>query len=102
VGFFRANRKLIFTVLLVAPAVEFLAFKSLETVPLDVGYPAGTRQWIKNLGWPGVIIHYPALRFFTGTEPAFAYFVVGYIDALVGIVAGILLWRLARRLISTL
>jgi hypothetical protein len=100
-GFVRTNRRLVFTVLLVAVAVEVLAFKSLETVPLDVGYPPGTSQWIKILGWPGLIIHYPAFMFFTGTEPMFAYFVVGYIDAFVAIAAVIFLWRLTRRLSST-
>jgi hypothetical protein len=100
-GFIRTTRRLAFTVLLAAVGVEILAFKSLETVPLDVGYAPGTSQWIKSLGWPGIIIHYPASWFFTGTETMFAYFVVGYIDALVVIVAVIFLWRLARRLIST-
>jgi hypothetical protein len=98
------SRKLFLTALLVAVAMEVLAFQSLETVPLDIDYPPGTSDWVKLLEWPGIIIHYPALFLYDWIEPLFpwklALFVLGYLDALIVISVIVFLWRVGRRVIS--
>jgi hypothetical protein len=77
--------------------MEALAFQSLSTVPVDMGCPPGTSEWIKLLGWPVIIIHYPALILNVWSElllpwkPALC--VVGYVDSLIVISVIVFLWR---------
>jgi hypothetical protein len=103
-GLVRTDRKLVLTVLLAALLMEILAFQSLATVPLDIGYPPGTSEWIKLLGWPGIIIYYPALVLDNWLEPLvpliLSLCVLGYLDSLILIALVIFLWRLGRRVIS--
>lgn len=103
-GFIRTHRKLVFTILVAAIAVEFLAFESLNTVPIDIGYPPGTSKWVILLGWPGLIIHYPALVLDNWLEPLFplrlTLCVLGYLDSLIVVTAVVFLWHLSRRVIS--
>lgn len=104
-GFIRTNGKRVFPVFLAAVAMEILAFKSLETVPLDIGYPPGTSAWVRFLGWPGIIIHYPALVLDDWIEPLFplkpALFVFGYLDCVIVISLIVFSWRAGRRVISS-
>jgi len=87
-----------------AIAMEVLAFLSLETVPIDVGYAKGTPEWLKLLGWPGIIIHFPGLILAEWLEGHFprviALYLIGYLDCLIIIFPMFFLWRIARRLVS--
>jgi hypothetical protein len=94
--------------LLGAVAVEFLAFASLETVPFDIGYPPGTSEWAILLGWPGLIIHAPALllgnwigSIYRRFPSRLSLFVLGYLDSLVVVAVIVFLWRIGRRFISS-
>jgi len=107
-GVVRIDRTLVLTVLLAGLALEVLAFKSLETVPLDIGYPPGTSEWAIFLGWPGLIIHYPALMledWLGSIYPLFPWMLVlcmlGYLDSLIVVAAVVFLYRNARRVISS-
>jgi hypothetical protein len=87
--------------LLIAIAMEWLAFGSLETVPIDVGYAEGTSEWIKLLGWPGLIVHYPALILYDWIAPHFPFlvatYVIGCLDCLAIIFLIFLSWSIIRR-----
>jgi hypothetical protein len=76
------------------------------TVPIDIGYPPGTSQSVKLLGWLGIIIHSPPLILNDWIEPLFprtpALCVFGYLDSFIVISVLVFLWRVARRLISPL
>ena len=107
-GFVRIDRTLVLTVLLGGFVLEVLALKSLETVPFDIGYPPGTSGWAIFLGWPGLIIHYPALMleaWLGSIYPLFPWMLVlcllGYFDSLIVVAVVVSLWRNAHRVISS-
>jgi hypothetical protein len=94
--------------LLAAVATEFLAFASLETVPLDIGYPSETSEWPILLGLPGLIIHAPALMLGSWIGPVYplfpwrlSLFVLGYLDSLAVVAIILFLWRVGCRFISS-
>jgi hypothetical protein len=97
----QSNHRIILTVLLTSVLLEALASESLKTVPLDVGYTPDTSEWLKLLGWPGIIIHFPAFLFFRGTEPWLAYLAVGYLDSVIVVSTGVLVWPIVRAIVST-
>jgi hypothetical protein len=109
-GFAGINRRLAIMFALALLPVEALAFFGLLTVPLDVGYPAGTSPWLIDYGIASLYVHYPVLEAmehwqiesWPGNTFYMICFVVGYADLFLILVVVAFCYRQAKRLASSL
>lgn len=101
----KSGKSPIRTTLLLAVPIEIVNFVlTFSIYPPDVGFAPGVRWYTKAVGFQGLFLHWPGLwlgQWVDNTRfewlEGFLWAAVGYIDTVILIVAGILVFRLLRR-----